>query len=58
MKDWLSGIAGFAVIIALSVGYIMNIVQLVQNHYSDGMVIAKVVGILIAPLGVILGWVG
>ena len=58
MKDWLSGIMAFVVIVAISAGYIMNIVQLVQNHYSDGMVIAKVVGILIAPLGIILGWVG
>ena len=58
MKDLFGGIVAFVAMVIIVGGYIMNIVQLVQNHYSDGMVIAKVVGILIAPLGVILGWIG
>ena len=58
MKEFLSGIAGFVAIAMIVGGYIMNIVQLVQNHYSDGMVAVKAIGIFIAPLGVIMGWIG
>ena len=58
MKDWFGGIASMVALIALVGGYIMNIVQLVQNDYSQGMLMVKAVGIFIAPLGIVMGWIG
>ena len=58
MKDWFGGIAAVAVGVAFIGGYVMNIVQLVQGSYDGGLLVVKVAGIFVAPLGVIMGWVG
>ena len=58
MKEFFTSVIGFVALAMIVGGYIMNIVQLVQNHYSDGMVAVKAVGIFIAPLGVVMGWIG
>lgn len=46
--------------IAAVVGYIANIVQLVQNydHTITIQFAIKLVGILAAPVGSIMGWIG
>lgn len=44
--------------IAVLIGWASNLYQLFVNHYSAMYFVLKVVGILFAPLGVVLGWVG
>lgn len=45
----------FLMILAI-VGYVWNIVKLVQSDVITGMVIARVAGIFLLPLGAILGY--
>ena len=58
MKDTFGGIAVVVIYLLVVAGYVMNIVQLFQHHYSEGMLIAKVVGILVFPLGILMGVIG
>ena len=46
--------------IAAVVGWIANVCQIVHalNLPITGMFIFKCVGVIVAPLGVVLGWVG
>ncbi len=50
----------FALWLALIIGWIMNIVQVVQlaSEPFSTLLAVKLVGILVAPLGAILGWIG
>ena len=45
---------------AMVIGWVMNIVQLIQtaDNGVTGMYILKIVGIFAAPLGGLLGWIG
>lgn len=59
------GAAGIAVfwllmIIFVPVGYIANIVQLVNSGIGviDVSVALKLVGLVFAPLGAVMGWIG
>lgn len=47
-----------AVIGAMAIGWIMNIVTIAHSNFSDltGMLILRVIGIFVAPLGSVLGW--
>lgn len=45
------------VILAIMYGYIANIFYLVSHSEAVGLSIARAVGIFVAPLGVILGFV-
>ena len=49
----------FTMLAACIVGWIMNIVAIAHTGFSDmsGMLILRVVGIFIAPLGAILGYI-
>lgn len=38
-------------------GWVMNIMQIFKYGPVDGMLIAKAIGVFIAPLGAILGWI-
>ena len=58
MKDILGFIGAIAFFGIVAYGYIMNLVQLFQNNYSDGMVVLKVIGGLVPPIGVIMGYIG
>lgn len=50
---------GIAAAMFIVIGYIANIVQLVEHgNEVGGMFILKLVGIFFGPLGVILGWMG
>ena len=54
--------AGYAVIllwVAVSIGWVMNIIQLIQtaDNGITGMYLLKIVGIFLAPLGALLGWI-
>ncbi len=48
----------FAVILALAGGWIANIVKLCGSSFDhfDGMLIARGIGIFVAPLGAVLGY--
>lgn len=60
MKTVMSlGIGWIVVVLALMVGWVMNIVTLVQ-HANDPvttMTVLRAVGIFIAPLGGVLGYI-
>jgi hypothetical protein len=53
-------VLGLAIVILGIVGWVANVVQIVAtiNHPITGLFILKCVGVLVAPLGVVLGWVG
>lgn len=38
------------------IGWVLNIVQLVSGHSQSGMFALRIVGVIIAPLGSVLGW--
>lgn len=48
-----------AIIIGAVYGWVMNIVTIAHSNFSDltGLLILRVVGIFVAPLGVVLGYV-
>jgi hypothetical protein len=46
----------FALLLAAIGGYIANIVALINSTETMGMMIARAVGIVVAPLGSILGF--
>ena len=60
MGNFIKGLAAYSAAIAIFVsvvyGYIANIVHLVSNTEPVGMVAGRVIGIFIAPLGIILGY--
>ena len=41
---------------AVIVGYVLNLYQIASAHELTGMVILRVAGIFVAPLGAILGY--
>ena len=47
-------------IVALVLGWVFNIVQLVtlSSGAINALFVIKVVGIFVAPLGAVLGWIG
>lgn len=56
MNDDLWGLVGIGLVLAGAVGWIMNIVAVAQSDFVSGMVILRVVGIFMAPLGAVLGY--
>lgn len=53
----LFGLLGIALIIAGFVGWIMNLVAIAQVTQFSGMVVLRAVGVFLAPLGAVLGYV-
>ena len=53
---WIGLLSLVAVIIAGVFGWVMNLIEIVHSSGIDGMVIVRVIGVFIAPLGAILGW--
>lgn len=59
MKLDLAIIVGYLAFIGLlAYGWVMNIVTIAHSNFSDitGMLFLRVVGIFVAPLGVVLGY--
>ena len=54
------GLIAFVVWLAAAAGWVMNIIQIVNTVASPitGLFIVKCIGILVAPLGAVLGWIG
>ncbi len=48
----------FAIGAALAIGWIMNIVAIVNSNFNDitGLLVMRIIGVFIAPLGAILGY--
>lgn len=44
------------IFIAALIGWVLNIIQLAQYDHFTGMAIVRAVGIMIAPLGAVLGY--
>lgn len=40
------------------IGWVANIYQLITGFYGTGYLVVKVVGVFLAPLGAVLGYVG
>jgi len=58
----ISGILGFFIIVALLLvalaGWVMNIIE-IYNHVNEpvtGMFVLRLIGVVFAPLGMVLGW--
>jgi hypothetical protein len=48
-----------AFIVAIIGGWVMNLVEIVNYDFASitGMIILRIAGIFIAPLGAVLGWI-
>lgn len=56
-QTWFLALAGGALIMAGMIGYVVNLVAIVNYEVFNGMVILRICGVFIAPLGAILGWI-
>lgn len=57
MSDTFSSLLAFLLLFGGIVGWIANLVAIAQADYINGMVLVRIAGIFIAPLGAILGWI-
>lgn len=57
MSDTFTSLFAFLLLFGGIVGWIANIVAIAQSNYVDGMVMVRIAGIFLAPLGAILGWI-
>ena len=55
MKGAMTDIVSIAAVMVIFFGYIINIVQLLQDNFETWIVFLKVVGIFVPPFGVIMG---
>ncbi|AJK27191.1 hypothetical protein BRC2024_KCUCJSVR_CDS_0096 [Acinetobacter phage vB_AbaM_KissB] len=46
------------VVALVLIGWVLNIAQIIKMSAVTGLTIVKVIGVFIAPLGAILGWIG
>lgn len=48
----------FSIVLAGLFGWVMNIVAIIQSDFAPigGMLIARVIGVFVAPLGAVLGY--
>lgn len=49
-------VVAFMVWLACLAGWVNNIVQLVTSDVVGGFELLRAVGVLVAPIGIILGW--
>lgn len=57
MSDSFTSLFVFLILFGGIVGWIANLVAIAQSDYINGMVLVRIAGIFIAPLGAILGWI-
>ena len=52
------GLVGLVIIAAMVIGWVMNIIEIVQTVADPitGMFVLRCVGIVVAPLGAVLGY--
>lgn len=53
------GLLNLSLVIGLIAGWVMNIITIAHSDFGTltGLLVLRVVGIFVAPLGSILGWV-
>jgi len=57
MKTWLYVAACFVFILVVACGWVMNIIEIIQHEGGfTGMLVARVIGVFVAPLGAVLGY--
>ena len=56
MNDNAAGLGVFALFLLLGIGWVMNIMSLISSTEATGLMIARGIGIFVAPLGAFLGW--
>lgn len=47
--------------LVMLIGWVMNIIQVVDTFNIDaitGLIIIKIIGIVVGPLGAVMGWIG
>lgn len=47
---------GLALFVLLTWGWVLNLLALVHSDHLTGLVIARALGVPLAPLGALLGW--
>ena len=55
-SDW-GGIFWLGLVILGGIGWICNIIEIAHADLVTGLVILRVVGIFMFPLGAVLGWI-
>lgn len=50
------GFFGFVILIAGIIGWVMNVIEIAESSVITGMVVARVCGVFLAPLGAVLGY--
>ena len=58
MKEVMAIILGGILYMSVLALYVLNIVQLFQNHYETTMLVFKILGALIPPLGIVMAFFG
>ena len=53
---WFMALLGGALIMGGMIGYVANLVAIAHYEGLTGMMILRICGVFIAPLGAILGW--
>lgn len=46
------------VVILVLIGWILNLAQIVKMSALTGLMVVKIIGVFIAPLGALMGWIG
>lgn len=58
VSKFLFGAAVIGIIgVTAAVGWVLNIVALAHMHAASGMMAARILGVVVPPIGAILGWV-
>jgi hypothetical protein len=53
------GFAYIALTAAAAIGWVMNIIAIIGSDFANinGLLVARVIGVIVAPLGAVLGYV-
>ncbi|WP_378347402.1 hypothetical protein [Acinetobacter baumannii] len=56
MKQFL--ITYWIIVALVLIGWVMNIAQIIKMSGFTGLMIIKIIGVVVAPLGSLMGWIG
>jgi len=48
---------GWGLVLGACVGWVLNLVAIAQVNDFSGMLVLRVIGIFVAPIGAVLGWI-
>lgn len=52
----LSGLLAIGLWLLGIIGWVLNIMQIAQSDHITGMIVVRIIGVFMAPLGAVLGW--